>query len=148
MKKSLPFDGGKFFIVDSHHNIFHWLIVVFFRIITSAITIPLSLYFMAIGYSISTDTIDPYLPEFLIEKANYYSTQLPFFQLIKQFIFSRLGHWYQNAFVWWGMVVGIPLILLGISVFLINLFSLYYTIFSSRYNRTHCFFCKEPIKIV
>jgi len=148
MKKYFPFNSRKFVLVDSRHNIFHWLFVVFLRIVTSAIMIPLSLYFIAIGYLISADTIDPFLPESLIEKANYYSAQLPYFQFIKQFIFSQLGHWYQDAFVWWGMVVGIPLILLGISVFFSNFFSFYYTIFSPRYNRTHCFLCKEPIKII
>ncbi|KPJ70885.1 hypothetical protein AMJ51_00685 [Microgenomates bacterium DG_75] len=148
MKKYYHFDSRRFVVVDSRHNIFHWLITVIIRVIISSIMMTLSVYSAAIGYSLSADTIKPYLPNALTEKVVFYSAQLPYFQLINQFIFSRLDHWYRDAFVWWGIVVGIPLILLGITIFLSNLFSLYYTIFSPSYNRTHCPFCKQPIKVV
>lgn len=100
----------------------------------------------ALGFFLSVEIIQPYSPPVWIEKATFYSNQLPYFTTIKQLILSRVGHWYQEALVWRGMVIGIPLILLGASIFLINLFNLYYSIFSSFYNRTHCPLCKEPIK--
>lgn len=136
----------KFFFVDSRHNLFHWLIVVLIRIIISLIFIPLSIYLTAIGFLLSAETIGSYLPAAWLEKVNFYSTQLPYFALIKQALFDQLGRWYTDAPVWWTMVVGIPLMVMGICVFFINFFNLYYTVFSPTYNRTHCPFCKEPIK--
>ena len=148
MKKYFPFNGRKLVVIDSRHNTLHWLLVIFVRLLFSLIFIPLSFYLFAIGYALSADTIEPYLPEAIIEKTHFFSEQLPGFQLIKELIFTQLGPWYLKAFVWWGMVIGIPLMILAISLFFSNLFSLYYTIFSRIYNRTHCPFCKEPIKIV
>jgi len=100
----------------------------------------------ATGFLLSASTIQPYLPSVWFEKITFYSAQLPFLKPTNQFVISQLNHWYKDAPVWWTMVVGIPLILIGGSIFLINCFNLYYSIFSSTYNRTHCPFCKEPIK--
>lgn len=136
----------KFVFVDSRHNIFHYLIVVFIRIIISLIFIYLSFYFTAIGFLLSAEIIQSYLPATWFQKAILYSAELPYFQLIKEFILSRLNHWYTDALVWWTMVFGIPLMLMGISIFFSNLFSLYYSITSPMYNRTHCPLCKKPIK--
>lgn len=136
----------KFYLTDSRHNFFHWLVVVFIRIIHSAIIVPFSAYLMALGLFLSVEVILPYSPPDWIDKALFYANKLPYFLMIKYLILSQIGHWYKEAMVWRGMVIGIPLILLGASSFLINLFNLYYSIFSSFYNRTHCPFCKEPIK--
>lgn len=148
MKKYFPFDRRKFIVIDSRHNILHWLLVVLIRLLFSLIFIPLSFYLFAIGYALSADTIEPYLPKAIIEKVYFFSEQLPTFRLIKESIFAYLGPWYEKAFVWLGMVIGIPLMIVAISLFLSSSFSLYYTIFSQIYNRTHCPLCKEPIKIV
>ena len=79
------------------------------------------------------------------EKA--YSNQLPYFQSIQHFVLSQLNHWYQSVQNWRGIVIGLPLIVLGVCILLINFFNLYYSIFSSKYNRTHCPFCKKPMEI-
>jgi len=144
--KPFSFDHMELVFVDSRHNLFHWLIVVLIRIIISLIFIPLSFYLTAIGFSFSAETVQSFLPAVWFEKISYYSTLLPYFPSIKQFIFDQLNQWYQKAPVWWTMAVGMPLILMGISLFLINFFNLYYSIFSRTYNRTHCPLCKEPIK--
>lgn len=136
----------KFAYVDSRHNLFHRLTVILIRIVYSLIFIPLSFYLAAMGFSLSAKTIQPYLPPVWFEKVTLYSARLPYFRLIRNLFLNQLGHWYRDALVWWTMVVGIPLMLLGISAFFSNLSSLYYSIISSLYNRTHCPFCKEPIK--
>lgn len=136
----------RFIFLDSRHNLSHWLTVVFIKIIFFLIILPLSLYLVAIGFLLSGTTIRPYLPFLWFAKIAFYSAQLPYLQLSKQFFISQLNHWYKDAPVWWTIVVGIPLILMGISLFLINFFNLYYSIFGSLYNRTHCPFCQEPIK--
>lgn len=136
----------KFFLIDSRHNLFHWLVVVIIRIIQSIILIPFSAYLMALGLFLSVELIQPYSPPDWLDKAIFYSNKLPHFLMIKYLIFSQVGSWYKEALVWRGMVIGIPLILLGASVFLINFFNLYYSIFSSFYNRTHCPFCRHPIR--
>lgn len=137
----------KFFLVNTRHNLFHWLVVVLIRLFYSLILVPLSVYFVAIGFLLSENTTQSALPEIWFEKITFYSSQLPYFQQIERYLIAQLGHWYKDAPVWWTIVVGIPLILIGLSLFFSNFFSLYYSIFSLRYNRTHCPFCKEPIEI-
>jgi hypothetical protein len=144
--KQFSLNHARLAIVNSHHNLFHWLTVVFLTIVHSLIMIPFSLYTMAFGLMFSVETIHPYSPPVWLEKALFYSNQLPYYQVAKKFILTELGHWYTGALVWWAMVVGLPLLALGATLFLINFFNLYYSIFSSFYNRTHCPFCKEPIK--
>jgi len=138
----------KLVLVDHRHNFFHYLIVVFSRIISALIVIPSSIYVGAIGFSLSATTFRPYLPFDLFKKILLYSTRLPYFQLIKILLYSQLGRWYKDAPVWWTMTIGIPLIAMAISAFLISLFNLYYSIFSRMYNRTHCPLCKHFIKVV
>lgn len=139
-------DQIKFYLTDSRHNFFHWLVVVLIRIIYSLILVPFSTYLAALGIFLSAEVIQPYSPPDWLDKAIIYSSKLPCFLMIKYLILSQVGRWYKETLVWRGMVIGIPLILLGASIFLISLFNLYYSIFSSFYNRTHCPFCKEPIK--
>ncbi|HUS52135.1 MAG TPA: hypothetical protein VMX77_01565 [Candidatus Bathyarchaeia archaeon] len=144
--KQFSLNHLEFVTGNLRHNLFHWLVVVFLRLITSSISIFLSFYLASIGFLLSTETIGSFLPPALTEKINLYSNQLPFFPLIKQEFFSFLGSWYQGALTWWAMVVGLPLIVLGLTISLINLFNLFYSITSPFYNRTHCPFCKEPVK--
>lgn len=146
--KYFSVDHMKFAFVDSRHNAFHWLVVVLIRIISFLILVPLSVYLAAFGFLLSAETIQPYLPPIWFGQVTFYSAQLPHLQQIKPFLFSQLNHWYKDAPTWWTMVVGMPLIVIGICTFLINCFNLYYSIFSSTYNRTHCPFCKEPIKAI
>lgn len=144
-----PISGNhiKFYLTDSRHNAFHWLVVVLIRLIQSLILTLFSAYLAAIGVFLSVEVILPYSPPDWIDKALFYSNKLPYFLMIKYLILSQVGQWYKEALVWRGMVIGIPLILLGASIFLISFFNLYYSIFSSFYNRTHCPFCKDAIKI-
>ena len=133
-------------LIDSRHNFFHWATVVSIRLIFALILIPLSLYLTLIGFLLSADTIKPYLPVLWFQKATFYADKLPHALLIKDFIFTKLDYWYQDAPIWWTMVVGIPLMTMGICLCLIEGFNLYHSIFSSLYNRTHCPFCKQAIK--
>ena len=132
--------------VDSQHNLFHYLIVILTRITLSLFFIPLSFYLTMIGFLLSAETIQPYLPTVWFETITLFSNLLPHFPLIKKFIFTQLNHWYRDALVWWTMVVGLPLMALGISIFFATFFNLYYSIFSHHYNRIHCPFCKRSIK--
>jgi hypothetical protein len=132
--------------VDSRHNFIHQIIVILTRIALSLFFVPLSLYSFSLGFMFSAETIQPYLPAVWFETTNLYSNLLPYFPLIKKFIFAQLNHWYRDTPVWWTMVVGIPLMVMGISIFFATLFNLYYSTISPYYNRTHCPFCKQPIK--
>lgn len=49
----------------------------------------------------------------------------------------------QKAPTWRLMVIGLPLGMMGISLFLIVLFNFLHALFSPHYNRTHCPFCKS-----
>lgn len=146
--KYLVIDHFKLPLPDSHHNLFHWLVVVLIRIIKSIFLFPFSFYLIAIGFALSAGTFQPHFPVTWFEKTIFYSNKLPYFFLIRNFLFFSLNHWYKDAPVWWTMVVGIPLIAMGICFFFITLFTLYYSIFSSIYNLTHCPFCKQSIKPV
>lgn len=147
MAKPALADHFKFFFVNSRHNAFHWLVVVLIRIVYSLILIPFSAYLAALGIFLSAEVIQPYSPPNWLDKAIIYSNKLPYFLMIKYLILSQVGQWYKETLVWRGMVIGIPLILLGASISLINFFNLYYSIFNSTHNRTHCPFCKDTIKI-
>lgn len=136
----------RFVFVDSRHNTFHWLTVVGVRIIFCLILVPPSAYLVAVGFLLSGQTLKPFLPTILFEKISFYLAQLPYFPLIGESVLSQLNQWYKDAPMWWAMVVGVPLIFLGVSIFLINFFSLYYSIFSPAYNQTHCPLCRQPIK--
>ena len=98
--KRFSLNHAKLIAVDSHHNLFHWLTVVFLRIIASLIMIPFSIYTMAFGLMFSVETIHPYSPPVWLEKALFYSNQLPYYQVAKKFILAELGHWYAEALVW------------------------------------------------
>jgi hypothetical protein len=136
-------------LVDSgSHNFFHWLVVVVIRLFIFLMISAVSSYLAAIGFLLSREIMGQYLPATWLVKINFYFTQLPYFQLIKQVLFGQLGHWYQDTLVWWAMVVGLPLMALSISIFLIDLFNLYYSITNPLYSRTHCPFCKKPIRAV
>lgn len=136
----------KFVFTDSRHNLFHWLTVVLISVFNLLILTPSSAYMGLIGFLLSRETIQPFFSAIWLEKISYYFSLLPYFPTIKFFLFTWLGHWYVDAPTWWTMVIGIPLIILGIDILLINLFNLFYSVFSLKYNRTHCPFCKQPIK--
>lgn len=147
MEKYFPTNKMKFVFTNGRHNLFHWLMVVLIKIITSLIMFPLSAYIIAFGFFLASEIIQPYLLTDWFEVIIYLSNQLPYFQSIQQFVLGQLSHWYQDIQNWRGIVIGLPLIVLGVCIFLINFFNLYYSIFSSKYNRTHCLFCKKPMEI-
>lgn len=136
----------KFTLADSHHNLFHWLTVVLMRIAFFLIAATISVCLTAVGFLLSKKTLQPAFPPTLYKKITLCLDQLPYLDSIRASMFDQLNHWYRSVPTWWTMVVGIPLMLLGASFFLINLFNLYYALVSSEYNRTHCPFCKQPIK--
>ncbi len=147
MVKYFSTNNIKLGFVNSRHNFVHWFIVVLIQSLSFLIAGYFSFHFFAIGFLLAGKTIKPYLPSDWFEAITYLSNQLPFFPLIKKLVFDQFRQWFQSAPVWWTMVVGLPLILLGISVFFSNFFTLYYSIFSPKYNRTHCPFCKQPMEI-
>jgi len=147
MEKPTLTNHLKFTLVDSHHNLFHWLVVVFTKVISFLILAPLSTYIVALGFFLSSEIIQPYLFPDWFEVITFYSAKLPYFHLIQQFILGQLNHWYQEIQNWRAIVVGIPLIILGVCLFIAQFFNLYYSVFSTKYNRTHCPFCKKPIKL-
>lgn len=137
----------KFFLVDSKHNSFHWLVVVLSRIVFSIFLVPLSFYAVAFGFVFSRTTFQPILPSVIYNFVMNYSRKLPYFLLIRSYIFSLLDELLKKAPFWWGLNLGIPLIILGICLFILNFFDFYYSIISDVYNHTHCPFCKKAIRI-
>jgi len=53
----------------------------------------------------------------------------------------------KHGSTWWIMVVGLPLIALGVSLLLIVLFNFLQAVFDRFYNQTHCPFCQKSVKI-
>ena len=49
----------------------------------------------------------------------------------------------QKTPAWRLMVIGLPLGMMGISIFLIVLFNFLQALFNLQYNRTHCPFCSR-----
>lgn len=121
--------------------------VVLIQVLSNLILVPFNLYLAGLGLFLSVEIVQPYAPPDWLDQALLYSSKLPYLTTLKYLILSQVGHWYQEVLVWRGMVIGLPLILLAASIFLVSFFNLYYSIFSPHYNRTHCPFCKEPIKI-
>lgn len=136
----------KLIVTDHRHDLAHWLMVVLIRIFFAVVLIPVSFYLIALGFLLSHDVLQPYWPV-LLGVVGYYSVRLPGFLFLKTLLFDRLNHWYRDAPIWWGMVVGLPLILMGLALFLINFTNLILAITRPSYNRTHCPFCKQPIKL-
>jgi hypothetical protein len=129
----------------SRHNFGHWLLVVLTRIISLALMGTVGAYLMFIGFKLSEDTVKLWLSTQNQEKLKILISLLPYSQIIQEEMFRRLGDWYLEAQSWWTMVVGIPLLIIGASTWVINAFNLLYSLFSWHYNQTHCPFCqREP----
>ena len=137
----------KLVVTNHHHNIFHWSTVVFIRAIYFFMIAPITIYIMAIGLILFEKTIEPFPPSYLLDKITFYLTKLPFLVFIREFIVQQ-RYWYKNAPIWLAVNIAIPLILVGASILLINFFNLFFVIFSTHYNHTHCPFCKQPIRLV
>ncbi|OGD85948.1 hypothetical protein A2Z23_01770 [Candidatus Curtissbacteria bacterium RBG_16_39_7] len=45
----------------------------------------------------------------------------------------------------WSMAVGLPLALLGVSIFIMGIYAFFASIFSFGYSISHCPFCKSPV---
>lgn len=137
----------KLTLANSHHNLFHYLLTIFTRLLMNLFWWSMSLYLTALGFALATGTISQFLPFVWVEKVNFYSAKLPYFSAIKQSLFTWLGFWYQKAMIWWTIVVGFPLVAIGIGSFLTAFFNLYYSIFDPLYNHGHCPLCKTPLEV-
>jgi hypothetical protein len=137
----------KLVFVDSKHNFFHYLVVLFLKITKLIIFLPVSAYLLAFGLAISITTIKPIFSGSILLYAQYYSHQLPYFMTLKNQLFDSLKFFGLEAPVWWTMVVGLPMIIVGLIIFTTNFVNLFNAIFSADYHRTHCPFCKQPIRI-
>ena len=125
------------------HNIFHWSLVVLIKIFLFIIQLPLVFYILAFGFVFSQVTLQAFLPNSLIKQITSLVNALPYFTFTNKFILKLLGNWYQNARGWWAMVLGIPLILSGISYLGILLADIYQAVFNPLYNKACCFWCKN-----
>ena len=134
-------------LTDHQHNLFHWLTVIFLKLVRSFFLIPLSFYLFAFGFVLSRNNLQSHLSPNLLEKISFYSGKLPLFPLISGSTFDLLNHWYQEATTWWALVIGLPMMIVGLSIFIMSLSALVQSIFSNEYNRTNCPFCKRPVRI-
>ncbi|MFC1727033.1 hypothetical protein ACFL0Y_00750 [Patescibacteria group bacterium] len=145
--KSHSLNGHRLVFTKGKHNLLHWIVVLIIRLTKFIIFVPLGLYLIAIGYSLSIKTIGRFIPDDLSSNIIIASDRLPFFEQILNLIFSQLGDWYLKASVWITMVIGLPLITVGFIVIATVFFDLYYALFVPEFHQTHCPFCKYPIKI-
>ena len=144
--RSASLNGYKLVFAKGKHNAFHWLVVVLLRSVKFSIFAPIGLCLSLIGYSISRETISGLLPTTIMQNIEFYSLKLPNFLKIKNIVFSLLGDGYQRTPTWWTMVVGLPLVVIGLIIITTVLFDLYYALFVREFHQTHCPLCEVPIK--
>ncbi|MFC1711375.1 hypothetical protein ACFLZ1_02185 [Patescibacteria group bacterium] len=129
---------------SNNHNIFHFTVVLFAKLLNLIVFIPISVYMLILGYIFSKIIFQTYLPLNLFEKINNLSYQLPFVFELEILITKTLGKWFTSAPMWWAVVVGLPLILGSVSIFFIALTDFVYAITNTAFNRIHCFFHRKP----
>jgi hypothetical protein len=132
-----------FYIFGKHHNILHWLIVVIIRIINLFFWGGVSIYLISMGVIISENILKPLFP--INWWLKFY--ELPYLPLLKNILIGNFGWWLTNASGWLSIVIGLPLGMISLCIFLINFFNLLNAVFSPFYNKTHCFFCNNAVKI-
>ena len=121
------------------HNVFHWLAVVLIRAIKFVFGVVLGAYFFSFGFLLSRTTVNSFVAEDLLEKiGSYLLTYVPYLPLLKTKTVDLLSLNTGGLATWWTMVVGIPLMLIGLGAFLINFLNFLLSVFSYLYNLTHC----------
>jgi hypothetical protein len=137
----------RFVEIKDGHGLFHYLIVIFLRIAKFVFYGTIGIYSTAIGYILLKNTAENFFSQKVNNSINKFYAQLPYFFQIKDFILIKLGAWYQGAQSFWGVIIGFPLIIVGINLFLISLSTLILVIVNPFYNKTRCPFCKKVVEI-
>ena len=95
-------------------------------------------YFFAFGFSLSKNTLLAFFERSQLDMVDKYFVYIPYFLELKGFTIDRLALNSGGLATWWTMVVGIPLMLLGITALMINFFTFISAMFDYVYNLTHC----------
>jgi hypothetical protein len=120
------------------HGKRHWLVVVLYRLAKFIISLVLGAYFFSFGFSLSRSTLVTFFSNEKLDLVASYLKYAPYFMSLKQVTIDRLSLNTAGLGTWWTMVVGIPLMLMGITSLFINLANLLLAIFDYTYSLAHC----------
>lgn len=131
----------------SRHNLPHQIVVIAlqfsFLLLT---TLPAGL-FVFFGLTISRSIFKELVPPRLFLQINNYLERLSLGLNTEKYLIGQFGQWFTGAPDWWTMIIGIPFILFGVNIFLINLLNLFLSVTNRNYNLNHCPFCKNTFGI-
>lgn len=146
----LEFNSMKPVIINSgrkrssnQHTWNHWIFVIFIRVIKFIVFAPVGCYLIAIGYSVSKQTISNFLPTWTLNNIDNFFSLLPSFQEISAFALQRVLFWAKDIPDWRTVVLGMPSILIGMVIFLTVLFDLLMALFDPHFQKTHCPVCQK-----
>lgn len=125
------------------HHLGHWLLVVSIRTLKFMIFAPLGFYLTGIGYSLSKQTINNFLPEPSLSRFDQFLSVLPFFQKISVFIDQQIFFWAKDIPDWRTVVLGMPTMLIGLIILLTVFFDLLLALFDPQFQKTHCPLCQR-----
>jgi len=111
------------------------------KLVLVVIMTSLALYWLMIGLKISGQVLQNYLPLDWFDKLNQYFALMPYSEMIQNWVGSRFEGASGGVMTWWTMVVGIPLMLISISMIVANWLNLWLALFDKRYNQANCRWC-------
>ena len=131
---------------ETKHSVGHWLVTVMTKAVTFVFFGVLGAYFLFSGLVLAAGVSWPLgQTEAIIAKTEM--GPLPYSGLIEEAIMDSVGVLYARGPLWFGISLGVPLIITGAAMIILPLFSLYWAIFSRSYNLTHCPFCAGKYEV-
>ena len=120
------------------HGKRHWGAVVLIRLVKFVIALVLGAYFFSFGFSLSKTTLLTFFAKEQLDLVDQYYVYVPSFIWLKSKTVDLLSLGSGGLATWWTMVVGIPLMLMGVTSLLSNFFSFLFAIFDYVYSLGHC----------
>lgn len=119
------------------HGKRHWVVVVLIRLVKFVIALVLGAYFFSFGLWLSRSVLVDFIPGEWLNEVCALTAYLPHFSFMKRCTIDLLSL-SGGIGTWWAMVVGIPLMLIGITSLIVNFFSLLLAVIDYVYSLGHC----------
>ena len=126
-------DGWK-----ERHGKRHWVAVVLMRLVKFMIAVVLGAYFFAFGFSLSKMPLLTFFSREQLDLIDGYFIYVPYFSAMKKVTIDLLPLGSEGLATWWVMVVGIPLMLMGVLALVANFFNLVLAVVDYVYSLSHC----------
>lgn len=121
--------------MSKNNNLAKQLLVILLQLFKLLIALPISICLIALGLIFSQQWLINNLPLKYFYLIYNLAEKLPLYKVINQDIINWLGNFYTDADMWWFVVLGIPLTLGGIGMFVMSLVSLIYSITNKTFNK-------------